>query len=234
MDVAFYNMARRMRVQNEIGHAYTPAEKDKLIAAAKKLRSHALYPALMLNLHTGLRKKETRTLQWSQVDLVNALVVTKKSKTAAGENRPIPLNADVMAALTEYAKWYLEKFDRLEPSWYVFPYGQPQPSDPTRPVTDFKTAWATVKTNSGVVGRWHDGRHTWKSDLGSNPANSEQTIKNMGGWSDTKMLQRYGHTSLTAMRAAVAALEKKNRKVASGGKNPKAPPPAMPPATRPN
>jgi len=32
---------------------------------------------------------------------------------------------------------------------------------------------------------------------------------NMGGWGDTRMLKRYGHTALAEMRKAVAGLERK-------------------------
>jgi len=40
---------------------------------------------------------------------------------------------------------YLKKFGETRPGWYVFPFGKPQPTDPTRPATSFQTVWATIK-----------------------------------------------------------------------------------------
>ena len=45
----------------------------------------------------------------------------------------------------EHSKWYLGNFGETRPEWYVFPFGKPQPTDPTRPVTSFKTALGKVK-----------------------------------------------------------------------------------------
>jgi hypothetical protein len=51
------------------------------------------------------------------------------------------------------------KFGETRPEWYVFPFGKPQPTDPTRPATSFKTVWGAIKKEAGVTGRWHDNRH---------------------------------------------------------------------------
>jgi integrase len=151
----------KLSTGRRVARAYTPAQKAALLAAAKQLRSRAIYPSLMLALHAGMRDAEIRTLQWCQLDLTRAILTVGDSKTEAGEGRTIPLNADVANALLDHAKWYRNKFRGMEPPWYVFPFGKPQPTDPTRPVVTFKTAWAKVKKNVGVEGRWHDNRHTF-------------------------------------------------------------------------
>jgi hypothetical protein len=51
----------------------------------------------------------------------------------------------------------LEKFGETRPEWYLFPFGKPQPTDPTRPVTTLKTVWAK-KAATGLAGRWHDAQ----------------------------------------------------------------------------
>jgi integrase len=118
-----------------------------------------LYPALMLALHTGMRDAEVRGLQWGRVDLERAIVTVGASKTEAGEGRTIPFNADVLAALVAHSKWYLEKFHETRPEWYVFPFGKPQPTNPAKSETSFKTVWAAIKTKTEITGRWHDSRH---------------------------------------------------------------------------
>jgi integrase len=116
-----------------------------------------------------------------------------------------------MAAILEYHVWYLERFGETKSDWYVFPWGKPFPSDPTRHVVSIDTAWRAIKTKAGIEGRarFHDQRHTWKSDLGTNPKVSNQTILNMGGWSDARMLERYGHAAMKESRKAVKGLERK-------------------------
>ena len=55
------------------------------------------------------------------------------------------------------------KKDRREtrPEWHIFPFGKPQPADPTRRGTTFKTAWRKVKGAARVNRHWHDNRHTF-------------------------------------------------------------------------
>ncbi len=70
------------------GKAYSPEEKLAMLAAAKRARSRAIYPALMLALNTGERDAEIRGLQWDRMDLAKAVLTVGDSKTEAGEGRP--------------------------------------------------------------------------------------------------------------------------------------------------
>jgi integrase len=196
--------------------AFSVAEKAALLAAAKTLRSPNIYPALMLALHAGMRDAEIRGLQWSRVDLGDAVVTVGAAKTEAGQGRTIPLNADVHGALVEHAKWHLKKFGTTRPDWYLFPFGKPQPTDPTRPVTGFKTAWAKVKTAAKVTGRWHDNRHTFITDLAESGEASDETIRDIAGHVSRQMLKHYSHIRMEAKRRGVAALVAKPSAVEKG------------------
>jgi len=168
-----------------------------------------LYPALMLALHTGMRDAEVRGLQWGRVDLERAIVTVGASKTEAGEGRTIPLNVDVLAALVAHSKWYLEKFDETRPEWYLFPFGKPQPTDPTKSATSFKTVWAALKKDTGITGRWHDNRHTFITDLAESGEASDETIRDIAGHVSKQMLKHYSHIRMEAKRRAVNSLVKK-------------------------
>jgi integrase len=157
--------ALKLKTGRGKARAFTPAQKAALLEAAGKRRSPSIYPALMLALHAGMRDAEIRGLQWDRLDLHRAIATVGEAKTEAGEGRTIPLNPDVLAALVAHSRWHLEKFGEMRPEWYVFPAGKPQPTDPTRPPTSFKTVWAAVKKDAGVTGRWHDNRHTFITDL---------------------------------------------------------------------
>jgi integrase len=199
----------KLTVGRTISQAFPPEEKAALLAAAATRRSPSIYPALMLALHAGMRDAELRNLQWTQIDLHKAIVTVGESKTEAGDGRTIPLNADVLAALVAHSKWYLKKFGETRPEWYVFPFGKPQPTDPTRSATSFKTVWAAIKKEAGVTGRWHDNRHTFITDLAESNEASDETIRDMAGHVSKQMLKHYSHIRMEAKRRAVGALVKK-------------------------
>lgn len=202
----------RLREQTQVAKAYTPEEKASLLEECRRRRSKAIYPALMLAQNAGLRKSEMLRLRWSQVDLDEALVTVGKSKTAAGEGRTIPLNVETRAALGDYAAWYAEKFGETNPEWYVFPFGKPQPTDPTRPAGSLKTVWKLVQEKAGVTGRWHDNRHTFVTDLAESGDASDETIRDIAGHVSPQMLKHYSHIRMEAKRRAVAALSSKTKK----------------------
>jgi integrase len=101
------------------------------------------------------------------------------------------LNSDVLAALVAHCRWFLWKFGETRPEWYVFPFGKPQPTDPTKPATTFKTAWVRVKSDAGVKGRWHDSRHTFITNLAESGEASDETIRNIAGHVSKQMLKHY-------------------------------------------
>lgn len=141
-----------------------------------------------------------KQLTWNQLNLKRGYLTVGKSKTEAGEGRTIPLNSALSATMNEYAEWYQERFSEIKPEWYVFPFGKPRPSDPTRPVTTLKTAWNNVRKNAKVKGRWHDHRHTMITDLAENGA-GDQTIMDIAGHVSKNMLKHYSHIRMEAKRS---------------------------------
>ncbi len=201
----------KLKVARTAARAFSVADKVALLAEAKKRRSPSVYAALMLALHCGLRDAELRGLTWGLVDFDGAepMLTVGDSKTEAGEGRTIPLNTDVLVALTEHRKWFLKKFSETRAEWYVFPFGKPQPTDPTRSVTSFKTVWTDIRKETKVSGRWHDSRHTFVTDLAESAEASDETIRSLAGHVSKQMLKHYSHIRMQAKRRAVAALEAK-------------------------
>jgi integrase len=199
----------KLATGRQIAKAFTVEDKEALLKEAKARRSPSVYPALMLALHAGMRDAELRGLQWGRVDLQKAIIAIADAKTEAGEGRTIPLNADALAALVDHFRWFLQKFGETRPEWYLFPFGQPQPVDPTRPVTSFKGSWTEIRKKTGVMGRWHDNRHTWVTDLAESGEASDETIQELAGHVSKRMLKHYSHIRMQAKRRAVDALVKK-------------------------
>jgi integrase len=198
--------ALKLTARSEVGKAYSAEEKGRLYDEAKKRRSKAIYPALVLTLNCGLRDKEVRELQWSRVHLSEAYIAVGESKTEAGTGRTIPLNSLAAEVLKTYAAWYLKKFKDLRPEWFVFPAGKPQPTDPTKPCTSFKTVWRKIRKAADVQGRWHDNRHTFITGLAESGEASDQTIMDIAGHVSKRMLKHYSHIRMEAKRRAVASL----------------------------
>jgi integrase len=195
----------KLKVRQTVGKAYTPAEKDRMLEEARKARSPHIYLALNLALNAGMRDAEIKTLTWGQVDFTKGYLAVGQSKTEAGEGRTIPLNSTLFDVFAKYAVWYRKKFGETRAEWYVFPFGGPSPSDPTRPVTTLKTAWNNVRKNAQVKGRWHDNRHTLITDLAESGA-GDQTIMDIAGHVSKQMLKHYSHIRMEAKGRALESI----------------------------
>jgi integrase len=193
------------------GRPYSTEEKARMLEEAQKLRTPQMHAALALDLNTGLRDKELREIRWEQVDLINKKALTVgKAKTAAGTGRVIPLNETALAALETHAAWYTRRFGACRPEWFVFAFGKPFPTDPTRPITSFKTAWTKVREKAGVNGRWHDNRHTLVTELAESGVGDE-VIMSIAGHVSRAMLSRYSHVRMEAKRRALDEIATRQR-----------------------
>jgi integrase len=128
-----------------------------------------------------------------------------KSKTEAGRGRQIPMNEDLYQVLCAHAQWFTERFGETRPEYFVFPWGSPFPSDPTRPSVELKTAWESIRKAAKVECRWHDLRHTVCTKMAENGV-PESTMLAIMGHMSRKMLERYSHIRMAAKRQAVEAL----------------------------
>jgi hypothetical protein len=110
--------------------------------------------------------------------------------------------------LDEHAERYELRFGRIDPRWYLFPFGHLHRLDPARPITTLKTSWTNVRRRSGVDGRLHDARHTLITELAESGAGDE-TIMDIAGHVSRQLLRHYSHIRMQAKREALeAALQK--------------------------
>jgi len=201
----------------------TTEEERRLLKAAIESRSPALYPFLLLSLDAGLRPSETRSLlrsnlntRWEGDRLVEAEVLVRNSKTDGGAGRLVPLTKRACAGL---GPW-LERFGSASSSTFLFPFHRVAIAGNRRrsliydvrlerpmSMSSYKHAFKTARKKAGVECRFYDARHTFITRLAENPAVSEETIRQLAGRVNPKMLGRYAHTRVAARRAAIAALE---------------------------
>jgi integrase len=163
--------ALKLKGSKPVAKAYSAEEKQKLVEASREARSPAIYLALMLALNAGMRNGEIRHLRWNQVDLKKEFLSVGRSKTEAGEGRTIPLNAALLEALRHHADWYVLRFGRIEPDWYLFPLktysprisppsvnGPASTSFPSEASLRSQSRWSwDTRFNSGVRSAVHFG-----------------------------------------------------------------------------
>lgn len=147
----------------------------------------------MLATNTAMRNSEIRALRWEQVDFERRFLTVGRTKTDAGEGRTIPLNSALYDALVGHAEWYKLRFGRIEPQWYLFPFGHLHRLDLARPIRTLKTSWTNVRRRTGVKGRLHDARHTLITELAESGAGDE-TIMDIAGHVSRQMLRHYSHS----------------------------------------
>ena len=166
-------------------------EKDEARRLLRELPQH-LKDKVIFALSTGLRDANVRELAWDEVDLPNRMVTIPPTKHKSGSKTGLPLSIPLNDTAWEVLrkKWIAK--NRHE-QW-VFPYGG-------KPVyRSGNKAFREALKRAGIENfRWHDLRHTWASwhiQKGTHTA----AVREMGGWADDRMVQRYAHLSTKHLR----------------------------------
>jgi len=212
---------KALKVPDTIGRALQPEQKAKLLeVAAQKPEWETACWAMILALNTTMRGCEIKSLKWKDIDFSGRLLTLRDSKTDAGK-RTIPLNDDAYQVLLDI-RARAEMFGPVEPDHYVFPAVKSAATfndneiierkyivfDPTRHIGGWRRAWRNLTDNAGLKGfRFHDLRHHAITEMGEAGV-PEQTMMSIAGHVSKQMLDRYSHTRIEAMRAAVAVFSK--------------------------
>lgn len=169
-------------------------EADRLIA---ELPKH-LAAMAEFSLQTGLRRANVTHLEWSQVDLARKTAWVLGEKTKNRKALAVPLTDKAVAILqAQKAAQEQDETKREQPLRWVFAKaGKPVHQTSTR-------AWREALKRAGIEDFcWHDLRHTWASWHVQN-GTPLHVLQELGGWSSTKMVQRYAHLSGEHLRAWV-------------------------------
>ena len=200
---------RKLEERKEVGRALSPEEERKLLntvaAQSSPNRSQTLATFIRIALLTGMRAGEIISLTWGQVDFERQVITVGRAKTAAGAGRQIPMNRDLFAVLSVHSAWFTKRFGEAETEHYLFPFGKPTPSDPSRPITDVTGAWKALRKVAGVQCRLHDLRHTAATKM-AEVGVPESTMLALMGHMSRAMLERYSHIRMAAKRTAMDSL----------------------------
>ena len=154
-----------------------------------------LTPLVTIALHTGLRRGELFQLRWRDVDLIGRRLTVRGAEAKSGQTRHVPLND---AALNALQAWRPASAD-----WTAFVFPGRYDGDA---LDDIKHAWAALLKAANVHNfRFHDCRHDFASKLVMKGVDLN-TVRELLGHSDIKMVLRYAHLAPEHTAAAVARL----------------------------
>lgn len=152
----------------------TPDEAIKLMGL---LKPHTK-DMMVFTLATGLRESNVTHLEWSQIDMTKKIAWIHADQSKNGKVIKVPLNQDAINVLRANLGKHQTR---------VFTYkGNPINKAGTK-------QWRMALKKAGIENfTWHGLRHTWASwhVQAGTPLN---VLQELGGWSDYKMVLRYGH-----------------------------------------
>jgi integrase len=170
-----------------------------LPAEAERLISHAaphLNPLVTFLICTGARSSEALELEWRDIDLVGGRVILWRTKGGQRRNAVLPGRAVVTLSTLNHR------------SGLVFrtASGEPYADHRRRSGGQFKTAFRGAVKRGGLdpAITAHVCRHTWASwhyALHRDPLR----LKQEGGWSDLKLVERYAHLLPVGLEAEICA-----------------------------
>lgn len=172
-----------------------PEEVERLLAnCTEPLRTQVL-----IGVYCGVRlKSEGLTLRWSDIDFVRGTVSVQASYSKTGKMRTIPMNSLVREAL--------QRLPRKNEWVFTKPNGRPYTAvrgfDKARKAAGLLDVVPNTEKYAVTV---HTLRHTFATRLIENGVDL-RTVQELGGWSNLKMLERYGHVSPSRKAAAVEGL----------------------------
>lgn len=200
---------RKLEERKDVGKALSPEEETRLLNSiagdTSPNRSRTIGTFVKVALLTGMRSGEILGMTWGQLDLSCRTLTVGRAKTSSGTGRQIPLNDELFEVLSTHADWFIDRFEEAKPEYYLFPFGKPTPSDPTKPITDITGAWDALRIRASVKCRLHDLRHTAATKM-AEAGVPESTMLSLMGHMSRAMLERYSHIRMAAKRQAVESL----------------------------
>ena len=157
---------------------------DNDLRASAKKHWQYLRAAVVIALHTGMRKGEILTLRWKQINWEKSRVELEKTKN--GDPRRIPMDSILAHELGEHR-------GRVKNEELVFPSFDRDGK--VVPLADVKVSFGMALRDAGITDfRFHDLRHTFASHYAMSGGNL-YTLAKILGHKDIKMTQRYADLS---------------------------------------
>ena len=154
-----------------------------MTASARKSWQY-LHTAVVMALHTGMRKGEILGLRWENVNWERKTLLLLDTKN--GESRRLPIDSILLHELSEHRT-------RVKNEELVFPSFDN--NGKVVAMADVKGGFGRVLKDAGITNfRFHDPRHTFASHYMMS-GGQLYTLSKILGHKDLKMTQRYAKLS---------------------------------------
>ena len=185
------------KVPRRLPTVLTPAEVQRLIAAARTLTERAM---LMVLYSTGMRNAELRYLQVRDIDSRAMLIHVSHGK--GGRDRYVPLSPTLLTTLREHWRW-------MKPKTWLFP-GTVHNWRADRPITP-KVVWDACRAAAARAGLTkrvsaHTLRHSYATHLLEAGADI-RTIQLLLGHAQVRHTVIYLHLSPRHLQAVANPLD---------------------------
>jgi integrase len=154
---------------------------------------------VLIAIYCGVRlKSEGLMLRWQDIDFRLKTLTVQAAYSKSSKPRTIPMNSLVLAALSRLPR----------KSEWVFTKPNGKPYTAVRGYNHARKAAGlldVVPNTEKFAVTVHTLRHTFATCLIENGVDL-RTVQEFGGWSNLKMLERYGHVSPSRKAAAVEGL----------------------------
>ncbi len=182
---------QREKLDNEIDRWLTDDEEIRLLGNCPKW----LGEIVVFGLHTGLRKEELLSLEWSRVSLLRKTILIKETKN--GKPKTLPLNKVALGILGQRSKVRSIKNDLV-----FFTRNGTKLSG-----YNIRRAFNDARKRAKIEDfRFHDLRHTFATRLAQAGVDLYK-ISKLLGHRDIKNTQRYSHHCPDSLRNGVEILE---------------------------
>ena len=188
-----------------VGRVLTTEEQQRLFKTAEANPEwEHVYCAAILAANTSMRGVEVKHVRRKDFDAEKRVVHIRASKNETSK-RVIPLNDSAFDAVQRMVT-RADTLGHSEPHHYLWCASQHHKLDPTKPASNWHTAWRVLRDIAGLPGlRFHDLRHTVVTRL-LEAGEPDHVVESITGHLSRRMLEHYSHIRLSAKRGALDRL----------------------------
>lgn len=198
------------------GRIISEIERERLFRIGKENPDwEACHCFAVISVNSSAGPHELLTLRLKYVNLGERLFqVRAEGAKRESRIRILTLNDDSWPAMVQ-AVGRAQRLGATEDWHYLFP-GRVRSTnkyDPTRHQTTFRKAWRQMTKAAGLEGlKMYDLRRTGLTDLLADEKNSEETVLQIAGHVDRRMLKHYSYRRIDKVRQALDRLALKGEK----------------------
>ena len=186
-----HNPIKRIKFQKEPKRALYYLDEDEAQSLIESCDTEAIKTFVILGLNTGMRTQEMLSLKWTEINFKDNIITLKDTKS--GNEETVLMNKNVLN--------HFSGLDKTRDYVISKPNGENY--------IDVRRAWDRVIKKAGIKKcSPHILRHTFATTLTRLGADL-LVVKELGRWSDLKLVERYAHIGREHRTRIVSLLDGK-------------------------